>query len=98
MIVTANVPNAAGMRVDIEILDGSEHGNVYLSKQVGAKTRRSMLTHQDIHGESRLAITTHQSADVGVCLKNVKVGDTRGAVARTVELDVDIGADATDYK
>lgn len=28
------------------------------------------LTAQDIKGETRLAITTHESADVGVCLTN----------------------------
>jgi hypothetical protein len=34
VIVTANVPPGPGQRVDIEILDGSEKGNVYLSKRV----------------------------------------------------------------
>ena len=36
VIVTANVPQSAGQRVDIEILDGSERGNVDLSKRVCA--------------------------------------------------------------
>jgi hypothetical protein len=35
VIVTANVPHSPGQRVDIEILDGSERANVYLSKKVG---------------------------------------------------------------
>jgi hypothetical protein len=35
VIVTANSPTSDGQRVDIEILDGSERGNVYLSKKVG---------------------------------------------------------------
>lgn len=61
VIVTANVPAAAGMRVDIDILDGSEHGNVYLSKK-------------DIKGETRMAITTHESADVGICFTNTQTG------------------------
>ncbi|WVR05034.1 endoplasmic reticulum vesicle protein 25 [Kwoniella sp. DSM 27419] len=84
VIVTANVPHEHGQRVDIEILDGSERGNVYLSKK-------------DIRGETRLAITTHESADVGVCIKNHldRGGDWK--VSRVVDLDVDIGADATDY-
>jgi hypothetical protein len=34
VIVTANVPPGPGQRVDIEIIDGSERGNVYLSKRV----------------------------------------------------------------
>lgn len=36
VIVTANVPADPGQRVDIEIIDGSERGNVYLSKRVSA--------------------------------------------------------------
>jgi len=36
VIVTANVPPGPGQRVDIEIIDGSERGNVYLSKKVSS--------------------------------------------------------------
>ncbi|KAK4689958.1 p24 family protein delta-1, partial [Tremellales sp. Uapishka_1] len=84
VIVTANVPPLPGQRVDIEILDGSQRGNVYLSKK-------------DIRGETRLAITTHESADVGVCVRNYLEGAASGKQYRTVDLDVDIGADAVDY-
>ncbi|WVQ71441.1 endoplasmic reticulum vesicle protein 25 [Cryptococcus sp. DSM 104548] len=84
VIVTANVPSEPDQRVDIEILDGSAHGNVYLNKK-------------DIKGESRLAVTTHQSADVGVCLTNHWMGAGNPRAVRTVELDVDIGSDAVDY-
>ena len=34
VIVTANIPADPGQRIDIEIIDGSERGNVYLSKRV----------------------------------------------------------------
>lgn len=61
MIVTANVPGEPDQQVDIQILDGSERGNVYLSKK-------------DVRGEARLAATTHESADVGVCLTNRYTG------------------------
>ncbi|OCF55230.1 endoplasmic reticulum vesicle protein 25 [Kwoniella mangroviensis CBS 10435] len=84
VIVTANVPYENGQRVDIEILDGSERGNVYLNKK-------------DIKGETRLAITTHESADVGVCLRNYLESDSHEKLSRSVDLDVDIGADAIDY-
>ena len=57
VIVSANTPHAPGQRIDIEILDGSDQGHVYLSKR-------------DIRGETRLAITTHENADVGVCVRN----------------------------
>lgn len=84
MIVTANVPGEPDQQVDIQILDGSERGNVYLSKK-------------DVRGEARLAATTHESADVGVCLTNRYTGSGSPRVVRSVELDVDIGADAIDY-
>nr|XP_019013358.1 endoplasmic reticulum vesicle protein 25 [Kwoniella pini CBS 10737]OCF52139.1 endoplasmic reticulum vesicle protein 25 [Kwoniella pini CBS 10737] len=85
VIVTANVPYEPGQRVDIEILDGSERGNVYLNKK-------------DIKGETRLAITTHESADVGVCIRNfLENGRFPSDLSRSVDLDVDIGADAVDY-
>jgi hypothetical protein len=37
VIVTANSPYEPGQRVDIEILDQTERGNVYLSKKVSAQ-------------------------------------------------------------
>jgi hypothetical protein len=63
-------------------VDSSPKGNVYLSKKVrrGSPVRLlhevelmglgTLLHHQAIKGETRLAITTHESADVGVCVKN----------------------------
>lgn len=44
-------------RVDVEIVDGSKHNNVYLSKK-------------NLKKETRMAINTHSHADLGVCLKN----------------------------
>ncbi|KAG1748296.1 emp24/gp25L/p24 family/GOLD-domain-containing protein, partial [Suillus paluster] len=88
VIVTANVGPGAHQRVDIEILDSTPHRNVYLSKR-------------DIKGETRLAVTAHGEGQVGVCFKNylspdIKL-DTARNMSRTVDLDIDIGADAVDY-
>lgn len=73
-------------RVDIEVVDGSQHNNVYLSKK-------------NIKGETRLAINTHTHADIGVCFKNSLLGRSLNGKnpTVTVDLDVDIGADAVDY-
>ncbi|KAG6332440.1 hypothetical protein ID866_6646 [Astraeus odoratus] len=89
VIVTANVGPGVSQRVDVEIIDSTPQRNVYLSKR-------------DINGETRLAVTAHAEGEVGVCFKNWLAPDVKYAVAqnmsRTVDLDVDIGADAVDYK
>ncbi|KAG0696123.1 emp24/gp25L/p24 family/GOLD-domain-containing protein [Suillus ampliporus] len=88
VIVTANVGPGVHQRVDIEILDSASPRNVYLSKR-------------DIKGETRLAVTAHGEGEVGVCFKNylspeIKLDMARN-MSRTVDLDIDIGADAVDY-
>ncbi|KAG1767966.1 emp24/gp25L/p24 family/GOLD-domain-containing protein [Suillus occidentalis] len=88
VIVTANVGPGPHQRVDVEILDSTPHRNVYLSKR-------------DIKGETRLAVTAHGDGEVGVCFKNylspeIKLDMARN-MSRTVDLDIDIGADAVDY-
>jgi len=88
VIVTANVGPGEYQRVDVEIVDSSPKRNVYLSKK-------------GIKSESRLAITTHAEGEVGVCFKNHIEGDVpfdkMSRLSRTIDLDVDIGADAVDY-
>ncbi|KAJ8474162.1 hypothetical protein ONZ45_g16044 [Pleurotus djamor] len=88
VIVTANVGPGEKQRVDIEIVDASDHKNVYLSKR-------------DINGETRLAITTHSEGEVGVCFRNYQDPDVpyseNTKLSRVIDLDVDIGADAVDY-
>lgn len=49
---------AAIQRIDMEIVDGSGSRNVYQSKK-------------GIKGETRMAITTHADAELGVCFRNV---------------------------
>ncbi|KAF8633134.1 hypothetical protein AX17_004635 [Amanita inopinata Kibby_2008] len=88
VIATANVGHGQSQRVDIEIVDSSPQRNVYLSKR-------------GIKGEARLAITTHGEGEVGVCFRNYVEGDVpydkQLGLARVIDLDVDIGADAIDY-
>jgi hypothetical protein len=96
VIVTANVEkltvaaDTPNQRVDIEIVDSSPHKNVYLSKK-------------NLVGESRLAVTSHAEGEIGVCLRNTLdiigvSGREDGSMSRIVDLDVDIGVDAVDYK
>ncbi|BEI85887.1 hypothetical protein CcaverHIS002_0601740 [Cutaneotrichosporon cavernicola] len=84
VVITANVVPSTGMRVDLNVVDGSEHGRIYQSKK-------------DLNGEYRAALTTHGDADLGVCFTNLIIGDTQGKNSRTVDLDIDIGAEAADY-
>jgi len=79
VVITANVEKGGlgNQRVDLEIIDGSNHRNIY-------QTKRNVM------GETRIAITTHADAgelvflpycaanalnlwglsDLGVCFKN----------------------------
>ncbi|PWN53317.1 endoplasmic reticulum vesicle protein 25 [Violaceomyces palustris] len=89
VITVNNVPLSSGprgeQRLDIEVVDGSQHNNVYLSKK-------------NIKGETRLAINTHSHADLGVCFKNHGSNSKPNqSPITTIDLDVDIGADAVDY-
>ncbi|KZO94167.1 hypothetical protein CALVIDRAFT_539216 [Calocera viscosa TUFC12733] len=88
VIVTANVANGPSQRVDVSLVDGSDHQNVYLMKR-------------NVMGETRLAITTHAEGDLGVCFTNTidaKVPMHEiGRYSRAVDLDVDIGEEAIDY-
>ncbi|KAH9941886.1 emp24/gp25L/p24 family/GOLD-domain-containing protein [Epithele typhae] len=86
VIITANVGPGDGQRIDIEVIDSSEHKNVYLSKK-------------NIGGEKRFAITAHAEEDIGVCFKNtLDAGINDGKPhSRVIDLDIDIGADAVDY-
>ncbi|KAI0821908.1 emp24/gp25L/p24 family/GOLD-domain-containing protein [Trametes gibbosa] len=87
VIITANVGPAEGQRLDIEVVDSSEHKNVYLNKK-------------DINGEKRFAITAHAEEDIGVCFRNYldsSIPSDGKIRSRVIDLDVDIGADAVDY-
>jgi hypothetical protein len=91
VIVDSEDKSAAAeqQRVDIEVVDSSPKRNVYLSKK-------------GIQGEKRFAVTSHAEGDVLVCFKNYldwSVSEKQGATMnRIIDLDVDIGADAVDYK
>ncbi|CAO1612591.1 unnamed protein product [Parajaminaea phylloscopi] len=79
---------ADGQQIDVEIVDASHHNNVYLDKK-------------DIRGETRMAVNTHSHSDMGVCITNrLKKGaipSGTGEASASIDLDVDIGADAVDY-
>jgi len=88
VVITANVEAGSGQRVDMEVLDGSTHRNVYQNKK-------------GLSGETRMAITTHADADLGICFRNYLNSNVpeheSSRYGRAVDLDVDIGADAVDY-
>jgi len=88
VIVTANVGPGPSQRIDINIIDSTPQRNVYLSKK-------------DINAETRLAVTAHAEGQIGVCFKNYLAPDVKMDIARnmtrTIDLDIDIGADAVDY-
>ncbi|GAA6027172.1 hypothetical protein JCM8097_002453 [Rhodosporidiobolus ruineniae] len=89
VVISVSAPLAGDkQRLDMEVVDGSGHRNTYQSKR-------------GLKGETRMAITTHADADLGVCFRNVldpSVPEHQAPqYSRLVDLDVDIGADAVDY-
>ena len=75
--------------MDIEIVDSTSRRNVYLSKR-------------NVNGETRMAVTSHAEGDIGVCFQNTLDSSVSQSEAekynRIIDLDVDIGAEAVDYK
>jgi hypothetical protein len=61
VVITANLGPGENQRVDIEVVDRSEHRHMYLSKK-GLRT------------ETRVAITAHGEGDVGICFTNTLTG------------------------
>jgi hypothetical protein len=59
VVISVSAPiQGALQRLDMEVVDGSGSRNVYQSKK-------------GLKGETRMAVTTHADADLGVCFKNV---------------------------
>lgn len=107
VIVTANVGPGDGQRVDIEIVDSGPEKNVYLSKRgINGEARFAITAHTD---EGDVGVCFKNYLDVGACQRvlilpfassfarfyTAEGGQTR---KRVIDLDVDIGADAVDYK
>ncbi|GAA5851113.1 hypothetical protein JCM8547_004136 [Rhodosporidiobolus lusitaniae] len=89
VVISVSAPLAGTLqRLDMEVVDGSASRNTYQSKK-------------GLKGETRMAITTHADADLGVCFRNVldnSVPEHQASQhSRLIDLDVDIGADAVDY-
>ena len=110
VIVTANVGPGENQRVDVSILDSSENRNVHLSKKgIKGETRLAVTTHAD--GEVGVCFKNHIEGGMysssflnrhTVCIYitifvAVPHGE-QGKLSRVVDLDIDIGADAVDYK
>ncbi|KJZ73908.1 Endoplasmic reticulum vesicle protein 25 [Hirsutella minnesotensis 3608] len=84
VVVTAKVDGfkGDGMMVNIHIRDGI--GNEYARPK-------------DVVGDSRSVFTSHDDAYFDVCFENIQTGRAHNPSVRSVELDIDIGADAKDW-
>ncbi|KAJ6257297.1 hypothetical protein Dda_8186 [Drechslerella dactyloides] len=69
--------------------------NIHIKDAVGNEYGKP----KDVVGENRMAFTSHADAAFDVCFDNVATNYHRGGnqLSRSVELDVDIGADARDW-
>lgn len=107
VIVTANVGPGANQRVDIEIIDSSSQKNVYLSKKgIKGETRLAVTAHAE--GEVGVCFKNYLEGGmcyllsislhgIELCHSDVPHEETPSR-SRVIDLEVDIGADAIDYK
>lgn len=79
---SANIAKGENQRIDMEVVDGSNHRNNYQNKR-------------NINGETRMAITTHADADLGICFKNyLDPRECEDRLARVCGDETDGGAQA----
>ncbi|KAG9289208.1 hypothetical protein G9A89_022517 [Geosiphon pyriformis] len=86
VVVAIKVGAGYNQRIDIDVTDNSPSHNEYGKRR-------------DVNTDTRLAFTTHADADIAICFTNTL---TEGSHAdpkyhRTIDLDVDVGAEAIDY-
>jgi hypothetical protein len=107
VIVTAHVSPGEGQQTDVEIVDSSPEKRVYLSKKnIKGETRLAITTHAE--GEVGVCFRNHLGhGEIGIAphlqaYSRYTGTDVPSEIAknanRTIDLDVDIGADAVDYK
>ncbi|KAF2485338.1 emp24/gp25L/p24 family/GOLD-domain-containing protein [Neohortaea acidophila] len=84
VVVTAKVSGSKGdgQQLNARILD---HTDNYYGRP------------RDINGENRYAFTSHAEGPFDVCFENILVGSHLRDPYRSIELDIDIGADAKDW-
>lgn len=106
VIVTANVGPGEGQRLDIEIVDSGPEKNVYLNKRgIVGEARFAITAHNE---EGDVGVCFRNYLDVGalecanIAYKSLTifniVAEGGKPKTRIIDLDVDIGADAVDYK
>ncbi|KAG0127491.1 emp24/gp25L/p24 family/GOLD-domain-containing protein [Tuber indicum] len=84
VVVTATVSGTRG--------DGQQV-NIHIRDAVGNEYGRP----KDVVGEARMAFTSHADSAFDVCFENNIEDGRHPGLTRSVELDVDIGADARDW-
>jgi len=67
--------------------------NIYIKDTLGNEYGKA----KDAVGETPLAFTSHAEAAFDVCFENTLSDGRKLGLARSIELDVDIGADARDW-
>lgn len=91
--------------MDIDVVDRSEHQHMYLSKKdLRTETRVAITAHGEgdvgicfkntLTGSKSESLRIYGIVTHATCAAGVISGDQ----ARVIDLDVDIGADAVDYK
>jgi p24 family protein delta-1 len=107
VVVTANVLAGDFQKVDVEIMDSSPQKNVYMTKKnLNGESRLAITTHAEgevgVCFKNTLDESTWHGSFLSSELLTTKTffadaPDSKER-SRVIDLDVDIGADAVDYK
>ncbi|RHZ43932.1 hypothetical protein Glove_801g10 [Diversispora epigaea] len=86
VVVTIKIGTGYNQKIDVEVTDNSDAHNKYGQKR-------------DLDEETRIAFTTHADADISICFINTLDAQFQAnpQYHRTIDLDVDVGAEAIDY-
>ncbi|KAI1802173.1 emp24/gp25L/p24 family/GOLD-domain-containing protein [Daldinia bambusicola] len=92
-----NFVNKDTLVVVTAIVGGSKGDGMIVNMHIKDNAGNEYGKPKDVVGEQRLVFTSHADAAFDVCFENVMTHTRMNNPSRSVELDIDIGADAKDW-
>ncbi|KAI1467815.1 emp24/gp25L/p24 family/GOLD-domain-containing protein [Daldinia caldariorum] len=92
-----NFVNKDTLVVVTAIVGGSKGDGMIVNMHIKDNAGNEYGKPKDVVGEQRIVFTSHADAAFDVCFENVMTHTRMNNPSRSVELDIDIGADAKDW-